>query len=151
MVAVAECDHILVARVFAGRKDRDFVGLAAAVGEVRPRQPRRHFLGQLFGKLHDGRVQIDRRRVLQQAGLLADSFDDLRMAMANADRDDAGKRIQIPLALLVPHVLHLAFDDHQRIAVVRDDARRQVLVPQGEHFVSRRPVVRGRLVIANGK
>ena len=71
--------------------------------------------------------------------------------MADADRDDAGKRIQIPPPHLVPHVLHLAFHDHQRIAVVRDDPRRQILVPQGKNFVAGRTVVRRRLVIANGK
>ena len=78
VVAVAEGDHVLVAGVLAGREDRDLVRLAAAVGEVRPRQPGRHFLGQLLGQLHDRRVQIDRRRVLQLARLLADSLDDLR-------------------------------------------------------------------------
>ena len=94
-----------------------------------------------------GRVEIDRRRVLQLAGLLADAFDDLRMAMADADRDDAGEGIEIPPARLVPHVLHVAFDDHQRIAVVRDDAGRQILMPQGEHLVARGAVVRGRRVV----
>ena len=37
VVAVAQRDHVLVARVLAGREDRDLVRLAAAVGEVRLR------------------------------------------------------------------------------------------------------------------
>ena len=53
-------------------------------------------------------MEIDRRRVLQLARLLADLLDDLRMAVADADRDDAGKGVEIPPAGLVPHVLHVA-------------------------------------------
>ncbi len=48
---------------------------------------------------------------------------------------------------LVPHVLHVAFDDHQRLAVVGDDAGREVLMPQGEDLVARRAGVGlGRMV-----
>jgi hypothetical protein len=74
--------------------------------------------------------------MLEQAVLLAKSFDDLRMAMADADRYDPSECIQIASAFLIPDVLHLAFDYHQRIAVIRDDARREVLVPEGEHFIA---------------
>ena len=83
--------------------------------------------------------------------MLADSFDDFWVAMADADRDDAGKGIQITVAFFVPDVLHLAFDDHQRFTVVRDDAGREILVAQGEHFVARRPFVGRGLVIDNRK
>ena len=71
------------------RADRigDLVGLAAGVGEVADRQaaPGRHVLGQLLAELADGRVQVDRRRVLQRADLLADLLDDLRVAVADRD------------------------------------------------------------------
>ncbi len=83
--------------------------------------------------------------MLQPADLLAHALDDFRMAMADADGDDAGERVEIPPARLVPHVLHVAFDDHQRLAVVRDHAGRQILMPQREHFLARGAVVRCRL------
>ena len=149
MVTVAEGDHVLVARVLAGGKDGDFVRFAPAVREVGTRKARRHFFGELFGELHDGRVEVDRRRVLQTAGLLANALHDLRVAVADADRDDAGEAIQVLLARLVPHVLHVAFDDHQRIAVIRDDAGRQILMAEGQDLFLRRSIVRGRRVIAD--
>ena len=43
--------------------------------------------------------------------------------MPDADRHDAGEGVEVPPARLVPHVLHVPFDDHQRVAVV-GDARR---------------------------
>ena len=128
VVAVAEGDHILVAGVFASRENRDFVRFAAAVREIGSRKSRRHFFGELLGELHNGRVKIDCCRVLQSAGLLANALHDLRVAVTDADRDDSGEAIQVLLASLVPHVLHVAFDDHQRIAVIRDNARRQILM-----------------------
>ena len=151
VVAVAQADHVRVAGELAGREDRDFVRLAAGVGEVRDGQIRfrRHVLGQLLAELPDRRVQIDRRRVLQLADLLANFLDDLRMAMADGDRDDAGEGVEILLARLVPHVLHVAFDDQQRIAVVRDQAGRQILLPQGEDFLFAGAVVGRWLVIAD--
>ena len=94
-------------------------------------------------------MQIDRRRVLQLADLLAHLLDDLRMAVADGDGDDAGEGVEILLARLVPQVLHVPFDDQQRIAVVRDQAGRQILLPQGEHFLAAGPVVGGWLVIAD--
>ena len=86
-------------------------------------------------------MEVDRRRVLELAGLFADPLDDLRVAMADADRDDAGEGVEVSPARLVPHILHVPFDDHQRLAVIRDDAGRQVLMPQGQHLLARRAVV----------
>ena len=37
------------------------------------------------------------------------------MAVADADRDDAREGVEIPLARLVVHILHVPFDDQQRI------------------------------------
>ncbi len=94
-------------------------------------------------------MQIDRRHVLQLADLLADFLDDIWMAVADRDRDDAGEAIEILLARFVPHILHVPFDDQQRIAVVRDQARRQILLPQGEDFFFAGAVVGRWLVFAD--
>ena len=79
-------------------------------------------------------MQIDGRDVLQPADLLADLFDDLRMTMADGDGDDAGEAVEVLLAGFVPEVLHLAFDDQQRVLVVGEQARREILLAQGEDF-----------------
>src|SRR5262249_5742846 len=105
--------------------------------------------GELFGELNNRWVQVNGGGVLQQAGLFADAFDDFRMTMTDADRDDASEGIQISAAHFVPYVLHLAFDDHQRFAVVRDDAGREILMAQRQDFVARRSFVRRGLVIDN--
>ena len=102
-------------------------------------------------QVHDSRMQIDGCRVLQLAGLRTHSLDDFGMAMPDADRDDSSQTVQVAPAAFIPDVLHLAFDDHQRIAVIGNDARRQVLMPQREDFVSRRSFVRRRLVIDDWK
>ena len=84
-------------------------------------------LGQLLAELPDRGVQVDGGRVLQLADLLADALDDLRMAVPDADGDDSGEGIEIPLARFVVHILHVAFDDQQRVFVVGHQARREVL------------------------
>ena len=94
-------------------------------------------------------MQINRRHMLQLADLLAHLFDNLRMAVPDRNRDDAGEAIEILLALFVPQILHVPFDHQQRIAVVRDQARRQILLPQGEDFLFAGAVVGRWLVIAD--
>ena len=84
----------------------------------------------------DRRMQINGRRVLELADLLFDLRHDLRMAMADRDADDAGEAVEVLLAALVPQVLHVAFDHEQRILVVGNEAGRQILTTQGEHFVA---------------
>ena len=101
-------------------------------------------------------MQVDRRRVLEPADLLAHFLDDLRMAVADRDRDDPGEGVEVLLAGLVPEVLHVAFDDQQGLAIVRDQAGREVLAAHRQHLVARRAVVgsgrvrRGRAADAGG-
>ena len=42
---------------------------------------------------------------------------------------DARETVEVSLARLVPEVLHLPFDHEQRIAIVRQQPRREVLLP----------------------
>ena len=43
--------------------------------------------------------------------------------MPDGDGDDAGEGVEVLLAGFVPDVLHVAFDDHQGLAVIGDQAR----------------------------
>ena len=92
-------------------------------------------------------MQINCRGVLQRLVLLRRSRDDMRMAMAHADRHDAAKPVKITLALIVPDVLHLALDEHDRLFVVEEDARVHELLALREHFGGGRAGVGFRLKI----
>ena len=109
----------------------------------------RHVLGQQFAELADRGMQINGRRVLQLADLLADFFHNIRMAMADRDGDDAGEAVEIALALLVPQVLHVPFDDQQRIPVIGDQPRRQILLAQRDDLLLRRPGILFGLMVAD--
>ena len=129
------------------RDDRigDLVGLAAGIREIADREaaPLGHVLGQLLAELRDRGMQIDRRRVLEPADLLADFLDDPGMAVPDRDGDDPGEGVEVLLAGLVPDVLHVALDDHQGLAIIRDQPGREVLPAHRQHFVARRAVIRG--------
>src|SRR6187549_1636223 len=69
------------------------------------------------------------------------------MAVAAGDGHDAGKKIEVAPAGFVEEILHLAFDNHQRIAVQREYRGVHVMLPKGEHGFARRPGVwLGRIV-----
>lgn len=93
-------------------------------------------LGQLLAKLGDGRVKIDRRRVLKPADLLADLRHDRGMTVADRDRDNPGERIKVLLASLVPDVLHVPLGDQEGLAIIRDQARCEILPAHGQHFIA---------------
>lgn len=69
------------------------------------------------------------------------------MAVSDRDGDDSREAVEIPLALLVPQVLHVPFDYEQRIFVVRDQTRRQILLAQRDDFLFRRArILLGRML-----
>lgn len=137
VIAVAQRDDIEIAGVGARHQHRHVIGFAAGIDEVDDVQATTlgKGVGELLAELGNVRVQIDRSGVLQQLVLLAHRRDHARMAMANADRDDAGERVQIALALLVEQILHRTLHDHQRIPVHGDQGRRQILASQRQHLV----------------
>src|SRR5262249_9205161 len=94
---------------------------------------------------------VDGRHMLEPPNLFPHLFDDPGMTVPDRDRDDAGKAVEVLLPGLVPEVLHVAFDDQQRLAIVGDQPWRQVLPAQREHLLTRRTVVRRRCVIRTGK
>src|SRR5262249_5569923 len=97
-------------------------------------------------ELPDGRVEVDRRDVLQPADLLAHLLDNQGLAMTDRDRDNACEAVEVLLPAFVPEVLHVAFDDQQRLAIVGDESRRQILPAQRKDLVARGAVVRSRHV-----
>ena len=92
-------------------------------------------------------MQINRGGVLQRFVLLVRRGDDVRMAMADADGDDAAEAVEIAFAGFVPDILHLALHDHDRLLVVEKDAGVQELLAQGEHFLGGRAGVGLRLMV----
>jgi hypothetical protein len=60
----------------------------------------------------------------------------LGVTVPAGDGDDPGEQVEVTAAGLVEHVLHPAFDDHQRLAVEREDRRVGVLSPGGEHLLA---------------
>ena len=103
-------------------------------------------LGQFLAQERDRRMQINGRRVLKLADLLPDFLNDLRMAMADRNANDAGETVQVLLAGLIPEILHMAFNDEQRLLVVGDQAGCQILAAQGKDFRTRGTRVRSGVV-----
>ena len=95
-------------------------------------------------------MQINRRRVLVNFVLLVRRRDHVRMTMPHADRHDAAETVEVTLARVVPDVLHLALDEHERLFVVEENAGVQELFALRQHFgggragVFLRFVIRGR-------
>src|SRR5262249_41352341 len=106
-------------------------------------------LDQFLTKLTNGWMKIKGGYVLKLSNLFADLFDDVRMAMADGNRDDAGKGIKVALSFFVPEILHVPFDDHQRLFVVGQQAGSQILLTQSQHFFAAGAIVGSGLVIAD--
>ncbi len=62
-------------------------------------------------------------------------FYDMRMAMSDADCDDAAKSIKIALARLVPDILHPPLDKHQGLLVVEKNSGIEKFLPKREDLV----------------
>src|SRR5262249_55933557 len=91
-------------------------------------------------------VQIDRGRMLKPPDLLANARDDFGMTMSDRNGDNPGECVEVLLAGLVPEVLHVAFDDQERLLIIREQARAQVLTAQRENLVAGGPLIGGRRV-----
>jgi hypothetical protein len=81
-------------------------------------------------------VQIDGAAVLQRRGLLLHPPYYLGMTVAAGDSGDPGEQVEIPPAGLVEEVLHLALDDHQRVAVQGEDGGMDVAVAERQHLLA---------------
>jgi hypothetical protein len=111
VISVAQRHHVGVARVQPRHRDREVIGFAAIVDEVRDVQTLRHLRSELLRQQRKVRVQIDRRRVLERLDLLLDRGDDLRVTVTARDGNDPRKHIQVPPTGFVVEVLHVTLDD----------------------------------------
>src|SRR5579871_1792173 len=69
--------------------------------------------------------------------LLVRSRDDVGMAVADTDGDDAADAVEVAFAGFVPDVLHGALDEHEGRLVVEKDAGVYELFAQCEDFGGR--------------
>ena len=151
VVGVAQGDDVVVAGVSTRHHQGQIVGFGAGIHEVAGFEVARHFRGQLRGVFGHVRVKIDGGGMLILFALPVAGRDDVRVAMSDADCDDAAESVEVALPFLVPHVLHPALHDHERFFVVEENAGVHELLAQGKHFVGRWSGIRSRLVIARGE
>src|SRR4030095_1701173 len=98
-IAVAQRQNLVISREQPRREDRRLVGFGARVEQERLRRLAVFLLDrrEVAEPLHerDGAlVQIERRRVSEPLGLLADRVRHLGMAVAHADREDAAEEVE---------------------------------------------------------
>ena len=101
-VAVPQRHHFKVPGVHARHLDRGFVGLGAAVGEVRLLQRSRSDLRQLLRQVDHRHIGKARRDVLHAIDLLLGARGDTRIAVADADGHNAAEKVEI----LLPSTSH---------------------------------------------
>ena len=127
-VAMPQRHYFKVPGVHARHLDRGFVGLGAAVGEVRFLQRARRDLRQLLRQVDHRLIGKAGRNVLHAIDLRLGSRDHARIAVADADGDDAAEKVEILFALHIPHVLHERVIHGKRIGVVGRDRRKDVFL-----------------------
>ena len=92
-------------------------------------------------------MQVNGRRVLECFVLSLRRRENVRMAMAHADRHDAAETVEVTLARIVPNVLALALDEHDGLLVVEEQAGIEKLFAQRQHVGGGRTGVFLRLMI----
>jgi len=100
----------------AGQLDRPFISLRTAVGEENLHAAGQ--FGQLGGQLHLRDVVIDIGTVHQLGRLPADGFHHARVAVADPVDGDAGEKVQVLLAILIPNPSPAGSLAHQRHAAI---------------------------------
>ncbi len=93
-------------------------------------------------------MQVQRGGVLQNLGLLPDPPNDLGMAVAARDRRDPGEHVEVSPPGFVEEPLHIPLDQHQRIAVEREERRMAIPLPECQHLVAGRAAIAPRPVAA---
>src|ERR1041385_2173477 len=84
--------------------------------------------------------------MLQRLVLFCRRSDHVRMAMTDADRDDASQAVEVALARVIPYILQLAFHQHEGFFVVEKNSGTKVLSAQSQDLFGRRALVWLRLV-----
>ena len=148
MIRVPKRDDISVPGVQSRYLDGEVVRFTSRVHEIRDRKVTRHLRRKLPCQIRQSGMQVDRRSVLKLPDLILDGLRNLRMAVPARNGDNACEHVEIPLAGFVPQPLHVPLDDHDRLAIDREDRRVCVLLPHRENFSARGTRVRSRLVAA---
>ena len=91
------------------------------------------FPGHIF-KMLTG-YQVDVCGVPECVDLFLERRVDLWMAVSHTDGHDPAKEVKIPLALVVPQVLHRSPGDVEWFAIVRDQSRVQLVLPGFDDLV----------------
>src|SRR5258707_15717278 len=73
-------------------------------------------------------VTVERRRVRDRFDLIDDRLVDLRVGVADADRQHAAETIEVLVPLIVPNVKAFAAHQSQRLLVVSGDRREEKLL-----------------------
>jgi hypothetical protein len=96
-------------------------------------------------------MEIDGGDVLEAVVLLVDGGEDLGVAVADGDGDDAAKGVEITAAFLVVEVLHRPLHDHERLAVVVEKGGGKVFFAEFQDFFRTGALVGVGLVIVGRK
>src|SRR5215813_14125698 len=147
VVRISQRNQIVVAGVSARHEQREIVGFRAGIDKITDLQFAGHFRRELLRVLSDVRMQINRRRVLQEFILPPRCLDHVRMTVTDADGRNATERIKISASTLVEDVLAFAFDDHQWSFVIKEYPGIQKLATQPQHLFRGWPPIRLRLII----
>src|ERR1041385_6317477 len=86
-------------------------------------------------------MQVDRGRMLKGVDLLVNRLHDTWMAVPDRNRHDAGVEVQIAMAGFVVEILHVAFDDQERLAVEMEDCWVGISPAELEQLLLGRPCV----------
>ena len=135
-VGVAEGDDFEVAGVHAGGVDGGLVGLRAGAGEEGFFQAAGRDVRDFFRKRHHGLVRVECGGVAELVNLGLLRAGDVRVGVADADGDDAAEEIEIALPFHVPHVLHLAALQGERVLVVVGDGGIDILLLGSDDFLA---------------
>ena len=130
MVGVAQSDDVVVSGVGSGHEEGEVVGLRARVDKVAHLEIARHFRSQFGGVVGHIGMEIDGRRMLVELALLVSRRNDVRMAVADADRNDPAEAVEVALTLLVPDILHPTFHHHKWLFVIKKNTRIDELLAQ---------------------
>jgi len=125
-----------------------FIGFGAGIREKALLQVPWRDLRDLLCQCHDVFVGIERRRVLQPVDLRVHFAGDLRVAVPHGDGQDAAEEIEVPVAVKIPQVLHLAAVGDERLLEVVGHRGPKVFLVFGDDFFAARAA--GELGCRNG-
>ncbi len=137
VIGVAESDDVTRTGVAAGEHNGGFVGFGAAVTKERLLQVAWSDGGDFLGEGDLGFGEEDGGDVLEFIELGMDFGVDFRVAMANADGENAAEEIEILVAVGIPDELVFgAFDDERLFEIVKDRGEEEFFLREDDFLFS---------------